>query len=149
MNPWLLGGSALALVLMYAGWSIQVSNIRAEHAFLIGQEQKATADTKGAWDAYKLQVEQQIGSNASARVRELSAALDRASELQAEVDRLRGLYAQAQAQSEAKESERVRELNNAKKDQDSLLDARTRDYYRRLRSEQLAAAKARSDPPSP
>lgn len=147
-TPWLLGGSALALVLMYAGWSIQVSNIRAEHAFLIGQEQKATRDVRSQWDAYKLEVEQTIGNNARQHATDLQAALDERDALSAEVERLRALDAKATRAREVAESERVRELNNAKQDQDSLLDARTRSYYERLRREQLAKGGNANNPPA-
>jgi len=130
-------------VILVAAWQIQVANLRSDHAVAISAEEKKTRDVQSAFDGYKLLVEQQTGDNAAQRARELSAALDRVSELQDENDRLRADNIAKAKESRELANELLRRLNDAQPDQDSLLDARTRAYYGELRRRQTGADGAR------
>lgn len=135
-------GAAL-LVLVYSAWSIQVADLRGD----ISAEQQKTRDVQAAFDSYKLQVEQTISNNARQHAAELQKLLDEREALAATADRLRQQYAQEKENRTIIEAEHVRILNNAPRDQDSLLDARTRDYYRSLRERQLGTEAANNPPP--
>lgn len=147
LTGWLGLGAALALGLMYAAWSVQVSNLRAEHARDIAAVEKIASAIKGEYDAYKLEVEQTIGNNARTARQELQSQLDRNEQLAAENDRLRQQYATAMRERDDASRERTRILNNAPRTTDSLIDVRSRDFYRSVRERQLAARAAGPAPP--
>ena len=146
MNPYLIGGSALALVLMFAAWSIQVSNLRADHAGAMTAEKERSSLIQKGWDAYKLQVEQGISDTARIHANENLAALDRERALQAEADRLRSQAATVTRQRNEASQALLKALANAPLTDVSPLDPGSRDFYRRLRQQQTARA---GDNPAP
>lgn len=145
-TPWLIGGAALALVLMYAGWSIQVANIRAESAFLIGEQQKATRAVEKQWGDYKLEVEQTISNNALQYARELEKERDEKERLAADNEKLRVAYAAVERQRNEASQQLVKALNNAQLSDVNQLGAAVREYLDGVRRQQADAGAADHPP---
>ncbi len=140
-------GAAVALALMFAIWQVQVARLRAEHSFLLGQEQAATRAVQASFDSYKLQVEQGATDQATNRANENLAALERERALQAEADRFRSQAATATRQRNEASQALLKALNDAPQTDVSPLDSGSRDFYKRLH--ELQTARAGRDPPAP
>jgi hypothetical protein len=138
MIRWLGIAAAIALVVMYAAWSVQVSNIRADAASAATAAEKVYSDLKGMFDAYKLQVEQGISDQATIRANENLAALDRERALQAEADRLRIQASTATRQRNEASQKLLEALSHAPQTDVSPLDTGSREFFARLRGQQLA-----------
>lgn len=123
---------ALLLVLMYSAWSIQAADLRSD----ISDEQQKTRDAEKLYADYRIEVEKTISNNARQHAAELQAALDAREALAADTDRLRAAYAASSKERNDLAQELLRRLNDAPQDMDSRLDARTRSYYRDLRTMQ-------------
>jgi predicted transcriptional regulator len=145
---WLGLGAALALALIYAAWSVQVSDLRASHASVLAAEQKRTADGRAAFDAYKLQVEQIAADTERNRAASINQVLDKVSELQAENERLRGAATAAERRRADLARELLRMLDNAAPSETSRLGTAVLRYLDRVRVEQRAAAGAASGSPA-
>ena len=139
------GIAALALVLMFAAWQVQVSNVRSAATTAISAEKDKTRTVQGQFDSYKLEVEQAITDQANIRLAEAAKQADDQAKLQEANDRLRASYAASTKERNDLSAELLRRLNNAPKTPESALDAGTREYYGRLRDAQLTAASATSD----
>lgn len=142
------GIGALALVLMYAGWSIQVSNIRAASATAISTEQQKTRDVQGLFDGYKLQVEQTITNQERIRADENLKALNEREAMAAEIDRLRGVALAAQRARDQRTTELLNALRNAPQTDVSPLAGAVLSYLDGVRRQQRATAPT-GDPASP
>lgn len=129
----------VGVVLMYLGWTFQVSNIRAEHATEIAAEQKRSADTQRAFDDYKLQVSQQIANQERIRADENLTALNEREAMAAEIDRLRVVNATATRQRNEVSQELTKVLNNAKATDINQLGPAVRTYLDGVRKRQRVA----------
>src|SRR5262245_52025931 len=90
---WIIIGLSLSLAAMYGAWSVQVSDLRADHALALNAEKDKTAAQKKLYNDLAVAMARNVAAAATARAADLNAALDRASELQEENNRLRASYA--------------------------------------------------------
>ncbi len=141
-TPYIIGGSALALVLMYGAWSIQVSNLRADHAGAMTAEKERASLIQKGWDSYKLAVEQTATDQERIRADANLKALNEREAMTAEIDRLRQQYTTAARARDEEAAALQRILNNAPKTSVSPLDPSAIAVYRRLRERQTAAGNA-------
>lgn len=145
MNPWLIGGSALALAVVVGLWQIQVSRMEAAHFRAMSAEQQKTRDVQGQFDGYKLQVEQTVSNSARQHAADLQSQIDRNEELADANDRLRGQYLAADRDRTEASRQLLRILNDAPMADVSPLDPASVWFYDELRRRQTGAAPA-SDP---
>jgi hypothetical protein len=132
-------GATIALVVMYAAWSVQVSNLRADAANAATMAEKVYSDLKGAFDAYKLQVEQGISDQATIRANENLAVLDRERALQAEADRLRIQANTATRQRNEASQKLLEALRNTPQADVTLLGPAALSYLESVRAIQRGA----------
>lgn len=145
--PWLPLALGLALVLSNGAWAIRHYRAETAHTVALNAEQVRTRETQTAFDAYKLQVEQSISDQASATARQNAEALDRLSEAQAEIDRLRQSVGAATKARDDLSTRLTRELNDAPPEDKALLGVAVLAYLQRVREAQSAARAADNPPP--
>ena len=147
MTKYLLGGSALALLIVVGIWQVQVANIRAASAMAISAEQQKTSDVQGLFDGYKLQVEQTITNQERIRADENLKALNEREAMAAEIDRLRGVAVAAQRARDQRTTELLNALRNAPQTDVSPLAGAVLTYIDGVRQQQRATAAAGNPTP--
>lgn len=133
---------AVAVLLMYVGWSIQVSGLRSD----ISLEQQKTRDMEKLYQDYKLQVERQISDERAARLLEVQEALTQRDRLQEEADRLQTAAAIAERRRVQASNQLLEALRHAPQVDTSPLGPAARSYIERVREQQNAGP---SDNPAP
>lgn len=123
------------LVLIYAMWGIQVSNLRGA----LSLEQQATRTVQGQFDSYKLMVEQQISDERAARLAEVNEALKQRDALQEEAGRLQAAAAQAERRRVQASNQLLEALRYAPQMDTSPLGPAARRYIDGVRAAQQAA----------
>jgi len=137
---WLTIAAGVALAAMYAAWSVQVADLRASHATALAAEQKLTSDAKAEVAAYKLEVEK-INADNAREFADATRALWLEERAQAKAaDTARAKAAAEQRRREAKSSELLRILNDAKPEDVAPIGPAVRDFLDRVRREQRSAA---------
>jgi len=140
--PWLPAALGLALVLSNGLWAIRHYRAETAHTVALAAEQVKTRAAQAAFDAYKLQVEQSISDQAAQTARQNAEALDRLSEAQAEIDRLRGVVGAAAKVRDELSSRLTRELNDAPPEDVNRLGPAVLGYLDRVRAAQASARAA-------
>lgn len=143
-----IAGPVLALAVVFGLWTVDVARLKAAQATAISAEEKKTRDAQGAFDAYKLEVEQTQANIARMHASDLLALLDQKETLESENDRLRTEYATAARERGEASRQLLRILNNAPKTPASDLDPASVDFFARLRGQQLGTSPAASAAPA-
>lgn len=125
---------AVALVVVYAAWAIQVADLRSD----VSDEQQKTRDVQSQFDSYKLMVEQQISDERANRLREVTEALAQRDKLQEEADRLQTAAAIAERRRVQASNQLLEALRHAPQIDTSPLGAGARAYLDSVRSQQAA-----------
>jgi hypothetical protein len=129
----------VGVVLMYIGWTMQVNNLRTDHATTLATERALTSKTQKGWDDYKLLVEQQIANQERIRANENARLLSEHEAMAAEIDRLRIASAALRRQRDEESQSLVRILNNAQPSDVRELGAAVLAYLDGVRRGQAAA----------